>query len=209
MLLEHGGLVWDDHRLAATEKASELMQQVPSTVAGLIMARFDKLPPEGRRTFQFASVLGRFFPVSLLESITGMERSVLVGWLDMLVQQRFLVEHNRGEVSGYRFRHDLILSTIYNTLLKRNCQRIHGMVAELIESGDGGFHGERIDLLAYHYARSTNRPKAICYLIEAAKKAASRSANETAAEHYRQASGSSQRRVTLAIEITIWMQLSV
>jgi predicted ATPase len=59
---EHGG-----YRLV--KSLSEV--RVPDTIQGIIMARLDRLGDEGKRTVQFASVIGRQFLVRLLTRVAG------------------------------------------------------------------------------------------------------------------------------------------
>ena len=66
---------------------------MPSAVAGLILARFDKLA--ARRTPNAPIRLGSWADLSrskLLESITGREQLFWADWLDNARHQRFLVE---------------------------------------------------------------------------------------------------------------------
>jgi len=43
--------------------------EIPDNLQGLLMARIDRLPEEARHTLRVASVIGRQFPVRVLEYI--------------------------------------------------------------------------------------------------------------------------------------------
>lgn len=67
MLLDRGDLKRDrDRWVLARER---LTLDVPNTLQGVLMARVDQLPPEARRVLQIASVLGREFPMEVLEHV--------------------------------------------------------------------------------------------------------------------------------------------
>ncbi len=71
MLLAQGGLSRETGILTVTPEAEETLGQVPGTLKGLILARFDRLSDGTRRTLQMAAVLGRVFPVGLMQSVVG------------------------------------------------------------------------------------------------------------------------------------------
>lgn len=48
-----------------------LALDVPNTLQGVLMARVDELPPSARRLLQLASVLGREFPLVILEQLAA------------------------------------------------------------------------------------------------------------------------------------------
>ena len=187
MLIEHGGLVNRDGAWQVTSKAEELMQTVPGTLNGLILARFDPLPIELRRTLQKASVLGTSFPVNLLASLNGTNPKELAAQLAELEARQFLTPSPVGAVEGYSFRHALIQEVVYNTLLKRDRKKLHERAAQVIEQEGFWPAEERIEAVAYHYAESTNPTKAVPYLIAAGEHAARRCAYEIAIQHYRRA----------------------
>jgi adenylate cyclase len=67
MLLDRGDLVRMGERWHITRELVAL--DVPPTLQGVLMARVDQLPPDARHVLQVASVLGREFPLELLEQV--------------------------------------------------------------------------------------------------------------------------------------------
>lgn len=187
MLIDQGGLDEKDGIWHVTEQAETLLQKVPGTLKGLIMARFDRLPERLRRRLQRAAVLGRSFPVRLLQMLSDTDNETIVADLDELAQRQFLIREPFGSERGYAFRHALIQDAVYGTLLRRDRRQIHEQIALTIEDDSYGSHEEKIEALAYHHSQSTNPGRAIPYLIDAADNAARRNANENAIQHYRQA----------------------
>lgn len=187
MLIDQGGLVCTEGICRFTPAAFGLIQSVPGTVKDLILARFDQLPASLRQTLQNAAVLGNVFPAELLPHLTDINPLALESHLHELARRQFLVARPIRSKAGYIFRHALVQETIYGTLLKQDCQRIHTEAAEAIEQNNIWHADERAEALAYHFVESTTPVRAIPYLITAADNAARRCANETAVKNYRQA----------------------
>lgn len=69
MLVDRGDLRRENNRwVLAPERAGF---NVPNTLQGILMARVDQLPPEARRILQIASVLGKEFPLDVLEQVVN------------------------------------------------------------------------------------------------------------------------------------------
>ena len=77
MLMEGGGLQRENVAWHVTSKADELLDHVPGTLKVLILARFDRLSQNLRRTLQKAAVLGSPFPLQLLQSLNGESQTCL------------------------------------------------------------------------------------------------------------------------------------
>jgi predicted ATPase len=67
MLIEHGAIVHHDERWTANETISRV--EIPDTLHGLLLARIDQLPEDAKRSLRVASVIGRQFPVRVLERV--------------------------------------------------------------------------------------------------------------------------------------------
>lgn len=187
ILLDNGGLTNMDGAWQVTLQADALLGDVPDTLKGLILTRFDHLPDDLRQTLQQAAVLGRSFPANLLQILVGADPVTMSAQFAELVSRQFLIPEPFGWAQGYAFRHVLIQEAISGTLLKRDRQPLHTQVAQLIERAAFWPRDEQVEVLAYHYAESDRPAKAIVYLLTAAENAARRYANETAIHHYRRA----------------------
>ncbi len=165
MLMDKGGIIVDQSdEWVATSRAKELIRSVPGTLRGLILARFDQLNPEQRRTLQQAAVLGRSFPARLLAELYNGNVDTLLEHLIDLTERQFLCEDAGTAELGFSFRHTLIQEAVYSTLLKRERKRLHGLVAEVIKDTTFWLPEEQAEALAYHYAESSDPDKAIPYL---------------------------------------------
>jgi len=69
MLIEHGAIVQRGDRWVATDEVREV--EIPETLHGLLLARIDQLPESAKRSLRVASVIGRQFPVRVLERVLG------------------------------------------------------------------------------------------------------------------------------------------
>ena len=69
MLIEHGAIVQEDTRWVATADVASI--EIPETLHGLLLARIDQLPDDAKRSLRVASVIGRQFPVRVLERVIG------------------------------------------------------------------------------------------------------------------------------------------
>lgn len=187
ILIDEGGLVFHDGGWEVTVKANEILQTVPGTLQDIILARFDRLPEHLQLTLQKASILGQSFATSLLQIIVDEKSEMLLAYLDALEEREFLIHAHFGVGEGFIFKHPLVQSTIYNTLLRRNLRKYHFQIAEAIETGDYWLSGERNEILAHHFAESSMPARAIPYLLTSAEKASHHFANETVIQLYRRA----------------------
>jgi predicted ATPase/class 3 adenylate cyclase len=187
MLIDRGGLRSEAGDWRLTPQVHGLLHEVPATLKRLILARFDRLPESLRRLLQRAAVIGRVFPISLLETLDHTSSEPIVAELHALKDRQFLVAEAFGSEQGYGFRHALMQEAIYATLLKRDRQRLHEQIGQAIERGDFWPPDEQIEVLVFHYTEGPNPSKGLPLLLAAAQNAARRYANETAIEHYRRA----------------------
>jgi class 3 adenylate cyclase/Tfp pilus assembly protein PilF len=103
MLIDQGGLLpskatgmWE-----VTPQAGELLDQIPGTVKGLILARIDRLPESIRQTLQKGALIGTTFPVSLLQALNGMSIKTMGAHLAELEARQFLSPRPFRSEPGY------------------------------------------------------------------------------------------------------------
>ncbi len=152
---------------------------VPDTIQGVLMARIDRLPDMPRRVLQTASVLGRGFPLRLLEAIWP-EPATLAEQLQELQSLEFVYEQ-AGPEHGFMFKHALTQDVAYEMLLEGRRRALHAATGRALESLYAGRLEEVCDRLAHHYSRTDVAPKAIEYLTLFAERAARMHAHSDAA----------------------------
>jgi len=69
MLIGRGVIVEQGNRWVATDEVSSV--EIPETLHGLLLARIDQLPEAAKRSLRIAAVIGRQFPVRVLERVIG------------------------------------------------------------------------------------------------------------------------------------------
>lgn len=186
MLIEQGGLVLGPQGWAAASHAVDLLTAVPGGLRDLILARFDRLPPDKRSLLQRLAVVGRAAPLGLLARLDGGDPATTGLRLDDLAARGFLDGDAAGE-GGCGFQHVLVQDTIYETILRRDRRQLHTLAAEAIVAEGCWGAEERTEALARQYGESATPHLAIPYLLEAARWAEGRFAGDTAAQHYRRA----------------------
>ncbi len=67
MLIGRGAIVRSGDRWMADDMISSI--EIPDTLHGLLLARIDQLPDQAKRSLRVASVIGRQFPVRVLERV--------------------------------------------------------------------------------------------------------------------------------------------
>jgi tetratricopeptide (TPR) repeat protein len=182
-LWERGLLVRTDGEI---RWARDAVVELPMTVQDIIRARIDGLEEPVKRTVQSAAVIGREFGHRLLERISEMAAEVqhyveTLKRLELIHEKRFFPE------LGYIFKHAVTQDVAYQSLLSQRRKEIHGIIGEAIED----LYADRLDehaaILAYHYARSERREKAVAFALRAGDKAARFSANAEATTFYEEA----------------------
>src|SRR5262249_5316606 len=84
----------------------------------------------------------------------------------------------------YMFRHALAQETIYDSLLIETRKRMHGKVATVMEEIYSGRTDEVITILAYHYAKAQDWPRALDCLLKAAEYSSQIAADDEALQYY-------------------------
>ena len=159
---------------------------VPDTLQGLIISRVDRLDNDARRAIQMASVLGRTFQASVLESISDSDAPIETQ-LNTLQRAGLITETARVPEREYTFKHELTRDAVYASVLRRRCRQIHGMVGSAIETLFSGRIEEHAHSLAYHSSEAKDDERALKYSTMAGDYAAGMNANHEAAAHYSRA----------------------
>src|SRR5262249_43139956 len=114
---------------------------VPPTLTGVLQARLDTLVMQDRATLQRSSVVGRVFWDATVASL-GAETVDVTSRSLAAARQRELVF--RREVSSfddtveYTFKHALLRDVAYDTVLLRDRERLHSLVAQWLTDHAGG-----------------------------------------------------------------------
>ena len=141
----------EGHLPADTDSLPE--QLLPPTVQAVIAARIDHLVQPARDLVRTASVLARSsFDLHELRMIAGGDPKGLDKVLDILEQEELLVRDAEHE-DQWRFRHGLVRDVAYESLPKRERQRLHLLLADRL-SEDAGTAARYPRSIAYHLERA-------------------------------------------------------
>jgi class 3 adenylate cyclase/tetratricopeptide (TPR) repeat protein len=136
--------------------------ELPESVEGVLMSRFDRLADTTRRAAKAASVLDRPFGEPLFTALTGPD---LAAELGPLVGAGILRRENPS--GDYAFVHALTRLAIYTNLLPSQRADLHEHTAGVLEREPA----PDVDRIAVHYEQSRNHAKAVEYLLLAGERA--------------------------------------
>jgi predicted ATPase len=171
-----------DGRLDAPADAS-WRPAIPETVKEVIGRRLNRLSPECIETLALASVLGREFPLDLLERLSGRPAGELLTVLGEAIAAR-LVTDVPGSPGRLRFTHALVRDTLYDTLAPARRLDLHRRTGEAIEAVAGPEPAARLSELAHHFFQAlpaVDPDVAVGYARRAADQAGVLLAHEEAA----------------------------
>ena len=170
---------------------------VPSSIEGLLLSRFDRLPASARRTLQCAAILGSEFDSALVRAVD--EEAGEVAVLEMLCDTEWLapartpgVPHTQAiphPAQRYRFASTMAHEVVYQNLLLRRRTELHQRTGTVLEA----LHGTRptrledLDALCHHFSRGEDQARGARYLVAAGDWARGIYANEDALRYYARA----------------------
>jgi len=162
----------------SAEGLSEM--DVPVTIREAVLVRMAGLERREREVLQHAAVIGREWDVKVLELIVK-DPAGLPDMLRSLEAYNLILKTGEGR---YRFEHDLVRETAYESLSEALRKLYHRKVGEAYESmaslGPGGVPGragipdDLLFKLAQHFSKSKDKEKSLKYNLlagEVAKKA--------------------------------------
>ncbi|NVK42817.1 MAG: AAA family ATPase [Oceanospirillaceae bacterium] len=184
-LVEEGVLGGTAGRYRLEKAAQDL--HIPTTVQGVLSARIDRLEPDEKSLLQKLAVIGKEFPLSLVQRVVDRPEVELRRGLSRLQAGEFIFERPAFPEIEYTFKHGLTQQVAYGGLLQERRRLLHERTAEAIEALFAEHLDEHLNELAWHYGHSDNDDKAVQYLQRAGEQAAHRSAYQEAIEHLEQA----------------------
>ena len=132
---------------------------IPSTLTGVLQARFDSLDSQWRPLLQCASVIGRIFwdtAIARLEQIPGQPETNFLKRLE----DCSMIFANRGSTfegtREYLFKHALMRDVTYESILKRQRRLYHARAAVWLQeiTVESGRSNEWAALIAEHWDRA-------------------------------------------------------
>ena len=170
--------------LDAADPAALAQVEWPSSLHSLVLSRIDQLPERQQRMLKVASIIGRLFAVAwLLGYYPALGDTAQVGTeLEEIAWLELTVRDTPEPELAYLFKHIVTQEVAYQSLAEATRQRLHGQLAAWIEQTGS----QDLDLLAFHYSRSAEAPKAREYLRKAGDAAAAAYNHGAARDYYEQ-----------------------
>ncbi len=164
-LLDARLVVRDNGHWRATREIENIA--VPDTLAGVIVARLDRLDDESKHVAQTASVIGRQFQYETLAEVYE-ARETLDPALSTLQRRELVREKTRLPQREYLFKHALTQETAYSSVLLSKRRELHRKVAECLERKAP----EHVNDIARHFIEAREIARALPYVVEAGDRAA-------------------------------------
>jgi class 3 adenylate cyclase/tetratricopeptide (TPR) repeat protein len=166
--------------------AARSADAIPTTLAGSLMSRLDRLTT-AKEVAQRAAVIGREFDYPLLAAVAEMDEAGLRHGLARLVDAEVVFQRGEPPDATYTFKHALVQEAAYESLLKRTRQQLHGRVVDVLVSDFPELVDAAPDVVARHAESAGRVDAAITYLQRAGEQSQARSAHEEAIGHLRHA----------------------
>lgn len=164
---------------------------VPSTLAGLMEARFDTLLYPEKTTLQRASVIGRIFYDAALQAIDRADDthlSDLPAILAKLTEREFIYRRETSafaDSTEYIFASAMLRDLLYDRLLERQRQVYHKGAADWLAGLERP--DDYLPLIAEHYEKAGETDQAAAFLQRAGTAASQRGAYREAVVFFRRA----------------------
>ncbi|MBV8773668.1 MAG: AAA family ATPase, partial [Deltaproteobacteria bacterium] len=152
-LVDEGVLIRD-----GTIKLARPLSQIklPVTVQSLLASRIDRLPADEKELLHTLAVLGREFPLRLVQCVTRKSVDELEPMLARLQTGEFIYEQPGADDLNYIFKHALTREVAYNSLLVERRKLLHELAAQSLEAIFETQLEDHLSELAHHYSRSRN-----------------------------------------------------
>jgi DNA-binding CsgD family transcriptional regulator/tetratricopeptide (TPR) repeat protein len=176
-----GNAYYAEELLAASADGCEL----PAGLAGLLLARVERLSPQAQQVLRAAAVAGRRMDDEIIRQASGLAAPDYEEGVRESVANQLLVPD--GD-EGYAFRHALIRESVYADLLPGERTRLHARLAGLLadEARLAAVPGSAAEL-AHHYLASHDIPGAFAASVRAGREAERLAAPAEAHRHFDQA----------------------
>jgi class 3 adenylate cyclase/predicted ATPase len=172
-ILESGVLHEEADRYLLTGALPAMV--VPNTLQASLMARLDRLASV-REIAQIGAAIGREFSFELLTAVTGINRHILKGALGRLFAAGLVFPLMDRAETTYAFKHALVQSAAYSTLVREKRCAIHAKIADALEKNFPNVVNAHPEVLAQHLESAELYAGAIDYYQNAAVLALSRCA---------------------------------
>jgi transcriptional regulator with XRE-family HTH domain/tetratricopeptide (TPR) repeat protein len=162
-------------------------EALPWDLAQGLRQRVAALPVAAQELLGVAALIGRVVPRRLLAAVVARAEDEVLAALAAACAAQLLREEG---AAAYQFQHDVAREVVEADLGAARRVALHRRIAEALERAP--LLGERpgaapVELLAFHFQRGENWPKALAYLVQAGEKAEASYAHQDALALYAEA----------------------
>ncbi|HEY0636730.1 MAG TPA: AAA family ATPase, partial [Pseudonocardiaceae bacterium] len=154
--------------------------EVPVTLARSIAARADRLGEQGRAVLSVAAVLGRRFPLEVVQAVSGLDDRSLLSHVHAGVAAQLLA-HDELTTGWYSFQHPLTAEALLGQLTPTDRTTISAQVADALERLYPGLPGPWCQQTAVLRLDAGDRAGAAALFAEAGRRALAEGAADSAA----------------------------
>ena len=101
---------------------------------GVLAARIDRLAPDEKALLQQLAVIGRQFPLSLVQKVVTQSEEEVYHLLTALQSKEFLYEQPAFPENEYIFKHALTQEVAYGTVLQEQRKALHEKTGQAMEA---------------------------------------------------------------------------
>jgi class 3 adenylate cyclase/tetratricopeptide (TPR) repeat protein len=182
-------IVRDGQCLLADGEARAGALNLPATVEGIIASRVDRLDAGEQLTLKVASVLGRGFSAEALRDVHPLApaAAAIARQLVRFVELDLVHAQVVPIAAGYEFKHVITQEVTYGLLAYAQRRQLHRAAAGWFERAHAADRSAAYAVLAHHWSRAGDAPRAFEYLHKAGEQAYRRYANREAVDFLQEA----------------------
>jgi tetratricopeptide (TPR) repeat protein len=124
--------------------------EVPEGVRLVIGRRLDRLGEHARKVLTAAAVIGRTFPLDLLQSVVADSEDAVLDAIEEAERTQLIAADAGQRTPRYGFVHELIRTTLIAGLSLPRRQRLHLKIADVLERMRSGSLESHASVLAHH-----------------------------------------------------------
>ncbi|MGQ0716101.1 MAG: ATP-binding protein [Pseudonocardiales bacterium] len=162
---------------------------IPEGVHEVVLRRLGRLSEAANQTLVTAAVVGAEFDLAVVAVVTGLGEDVVAEALDQAMAAG-LVKEAASVTLRFRFRHQLVRTSLYSSLGTARRLRLHRRVGEAIETLYRSRLDDHLPALAHHFALAATEGEAataVGYTWRAGDRALSQLAHDQAVALYTRA----------------------
>jgi DNA-binding SARP family transcriptional activator len=149
-------------------KTGPLRLPLATSIKQLIESRLLPLSESAQETIQAAAVIGSYFDVHELQTLTGRQERNIIKDLEALVAAQIIQVNSPPKKHEFEFTHDLIHQAVYEMILPPMRTLLHRKLARKLIEDSGEKAASRI---LFHYSNSNDLEASVKWAVIAARHA--------------------------------------